>query len=110
MSQTFVLYHPNTLKSTITIGTNGFKIIYCDDAGWELAPVSILFDKIHIVSIITTFSQGYRSFTVKASTLETPYKVNIYEIKMRDKIDEVHKLITEGYKHARLRKDKLLGI
>lgn len=110
MSKTFVLYHPNTNNSTITIGTNGIKIINCDHAGWAQAPISVLFDKIQMVSEITMWPQlGYMSFKIIYSTIEAPLKVNTYEIKMKD-VNEVYKLINDGYKSARSKKDKFLGI
>ncbi len=109
MSQIFALYNPSTLNSAITIGTNGFKIIHCENARWQLYQVSILFDNIHAVSTISN-SQDYIMFMVRATAIETPDKVNIYEIKMRNKIYEVHKLITDGYNQACFRKDNLLGI
>jgi hypothetical protein len=111
MSKSFELYHPNTNNSTITIGTNGLKIIYCDNAGRPQAPVYILFDKIQMVSEITTWTQlNCMSFKIKCSTLETPLKVNTYEIKMNKDINEVYKLINDGYKSACSKKDKKLDI
>ena len=101
MSKTFILYHPNTNNSTITIGTSGIKIIYCDNPGHPLGPIFILFDKIKTVSEITTYPpKGYRSFTIDR-----------YEIKinMNNNIDEVHKLISDGYKTALSKKDNIIN-
>jgi hypothetical protein len=116
MSLTFEVYNTSTLKSMITFGTNGFKIVYYDNAGREfipsnsyVVPISIRFDSILIINSIIT-RRDYQSFTIEASSLEKPNKIQTFEIKMKDKINEVRKLIIDGYKLARIEKDNLLGI
>lgn len=87
INKIFVLYHPSTFNSTITIGTKGIKIIYCDDDGCSLDPVYILFNEIRVISEITMHSQkDYKSFTLNCSK-------NNFEIKMRHDIDTVYDLI-----------------
>lgn len=42
--------------------------------------------------------------------MENPLNTNIYEIKIKNDIDKVHKLIIEGHKNSCNEKDKILGI
>lgn len=116
-SRTFILHSDYYINSSIIIGPNGIKIIYnYNNIKLPTCPIYILFDKIKNITIVTSWkydsnrSPGYDSFKIECSTMEEPFKINIFEIKMNKEINEVHKLIIEGYKIACSKKDKIIGI
>jgi hypothetical protein len=111
VSKSFALYHPNNNNSTITIGRAGFRIVYYYNTEWPMVPIYVFFANIRAVSEITTWIQeGYQSFKITCSTIDTPLKFNDYEIKMNKDIDEVYMLINDMYKNVCLRKDNMVGI
>ena len=111
MSKTFILckkYPEDTFNPTITFGTNGIKIVYYDNTRRPCYQISILFDQIRSISEIIR-RKAYGSFILYSSTIEEPKIIN-HDIKMTNNIDEVHKLINDGYRIACSKRDTILGI
>lgn len=112
MIKTFFLYSTNTINSTITIGTNGLKLIHYNHAGIVVWLDYILFDNIRIISEITSQPQEKTmSFQIKYTTYETPTQLSTFDITMHgEDFYEVYKLLQDGFNSACFKKDKIIGI
>jgi hypothetical protein len=107
-----ITYESSNFHPKIEIGTRGLRITYYDHSGRPSDPRHLLFEKIISIGEITydTPRQCYY-FILKSSKLELPSEIKDYEISMNvndhEKIQEVHKLITENFYFV---KNNILGI
>lgn len=108
MSNTFTLKS----NSTITFGTNGFKIEYPPQKSFEIAKyVRVLYDNIVSVSNIFDILTHYL-IVVECCTMEEPYKIIELRIKTITNKDayEIRKILWSKCVITSSKKDNLLGI
>lgn len=127
MAKTFVLSVPKlyfngsskrqTIEPTITIGTNGFKITTVNqNVVGSLDTDYIMFDEIYSITNIKFADFVAPSFSIivlpsKKLYLSQYDNLTTFKISIkRADIDEVFKLIDEGFRLALIRKDALIGI
>jgi hypothetical protein len=99
----------------IIIGKNGYKIMTIHKSV-QIASEYVLFSNVQSISNIEKNHKknnndpgDYYFFHINCLTIEKPFEITTHTIGMFDNVEDVHKLVHNGYMSACINKDKIIG-